>query len=413
MVPLAKNQKQPERSFVKKAKEFQPGNVLAIAIAHLIHDIYSSFLAPILPLFLEKFNLSYTLAGFLAMVQRLPSLLNPIIGIIVDRLPGRVFIIITPAITAVSMSLLGPAPYYIVLVILLFVMGISSAFFHVPGPVLVKNVSGTRVGKGMSFYMVGAELARTLGPLVILAAVSLWGLEGTYKLIPFGILASLMVLIKLKNIDFQKDLEDNRKKTEINDTFFRLLPFFLVITGLTFCITIMKSALTTFLPTFLNIKGASLWMGGIALSILQFAGAIGTLLSGTISDKIGRKATLFIIAIATPILMWLVIELDGKIKIAVLIIMGFFMFANGPVLLALVQDVSSDHPAFVNGIYMAINFISGSVNAVIVGILSDWIGLENGFKLSALLGFGTIPFIWSLKKLKSTHLLSIKPGKNI
>ena len=170
---------------MKKNDQFQTSNVLTISIAHLVHDIYSSFLAPILPLLIEKLGISYSLAGLLSVLQRIPSLLNPIIGLIADKVSVRYFLVIAPALTATVMSLLGVTTHYTVLAILLFIMGLSAALFHVPGPVMIKHVSGDRIGKGMSFYMLGGELARTLGPLIILAAVSLWGLEGTYKLIPF------------------------------------------------------------------------------------------------------------------------------------------------------------------------------------------------------------------------------------
>ena len=38
--------------------KFQQGNVILISFAHFVHDVYSSFLAPILPLLIEKFNSS-------------------------------------------------------------------------------------------------------------------------------------------------------------------------------------------------------------------------------------------------------------------------------------------------------------------------------------------------------------------
>ncbi|RLE15820.1 MAG: MFS transporter, partial [Acidobacteria bacterium] len=134
---------------------FQTGNVLLISTAHLVHDIYSSFLAPILPLLIEKLQITYTAAGFLTVVQRAPSLLNPLMGLLADKIRVRYLLILAPAITSISMSLLGMAPNYGILVLLLLSMGIGAMCFHVPGPVMIKAVSGDRMGKGMSFYMLG------------------------------------------------------------------------------------------------------------------------------------------------------------------------------------------------------------------------------------------------------------------
>ena len=45
--------------------KFQTGGVLLISTAHLVHDTFSSFLAPLLPLLIEKLGISYAMAGML------------------------------------------------------------------------------------------------------------------------------------------------------------------------------------------------------------------------------------------------------------------------------------------------------------------------------------------------------------
>ena len=157
---------------MKNKKKFQFGNVLTVSFAHLSHDIYSAFLAPLLPLLISKLGITLSMAGLLDVTRKLPSLFNPFVGLIADRVCVRYFIIITPAITGIAMSLLGIASSYPILLILLFVAGISNTLFHVPSPVMIKHVSAEQVGKGMSYYMLGGELARTLGPLLITAAIS-------------------------------------------------------------------------------------------------------------------------------------------------------------------------------------------------------------------------------------------------
>ncbi len=59
-------------------KSFQTGRVLTVAGGHLIHDIFTSFLPPLLPLIIQKLGLSLTLAGSLAAFQQFPGLINPL-----------------------------------------------------------------------------------------------------------------------------------------------------------------------------------------------------------------------------------------------------------------------------------------------------------------------------------------------
>lgn len=379
-------------------KKFQSGNVILISIAHMLHDIYSSFLAPILPLLIEKLGLSYSLVGILTIVQRIPSLLNPFIGLLADKMQLRYLIIITPAVTAVGASLFGLAPSFFVLAVLLFIIGLSAALFHVPAPVMIRKVSGTRIGRGMSYYMLGGEIARTVGPLIVLGAVSIWGLEGTYKLIPFGLAASVVLFFRLRKIKISDDFKVNDKLTGIKKTISKLIPFFIVLSGIVFFRALMKSALSTFLPTYITVKGESLWAGGIALTILQFAGAAGTFFAGSISDFIGRKASLIIITIASPILMYLFTLSDGFFTIPLIVLMGFFLFASGPVLLALVQDRSIERPSLINGIYLTISFTASSVTILFVGMIADKIGLEQTFRIASLIAFAAVPFALMLRE---------------
>ena len=382
-----------------KKKKFQSGNVLIISFSHLLHDVYTSFLAPILPLLITKLNISLFAAGSLDVIRRIPSILNPFVGLLADRMSVRLFVIIAPALTSIAMSLLGVASSYFILLVLLFVTGISTSLFHVAGPVMIKYVAGNRIGKGMSFFMLGGELARTLGPLVILGAVTLWTLEGTYRLIPFGILASIILYLRLRKIEIRRDFE-RKQEVGIKQTFLKFLPFFITLSGFVFFRSAMKSTLTLYLPTYLTSKGVNLWFAGISLSILQLSGAAGTFLAGTISDKIGRKNSLLIIAIMNPILMWLFISFNGVLLIPILIITGFFLLASSSVLLALVHDIDSEHMSFLNGIYMTINFAVSSVMTLFVGFLADRIGLEITYKIAVFLTLGSIPFVFLIKQKK-------------
>ncbi len=385
---------------MKNKKKFQFGNVLIISFAHLSHDIYSAFLAPLLPLLISKLGISLSMAGLLDITRKIPSLFNPFIGLIADRICVRYFIILTPAITGIAMSLLGAAPSYPIILILLFVAGISNTLFHVPSPVMIKHVSADRVGKGMSYFMLGGELARTIGPLLITAAISWWGLEGSWRVMPLGIIASTILYFKLRNININKNFQKKKKETGARDTFKKLIPFFIIISGITIFRAAMKLSLTLYLPTFLTTQGSSLWLAGISLAVLQFSGAIGTFFAGPISDKFGRKNILLITSIVNPILMWIFISANGSFMIPLLIIMGFFLFASGPVLLALVQDTDSEHPAFINGIYMTISFGVSSLMVLLIGFLGDSFGLVITYRFCAIISVASIPFILMLSNKK-------------
>jgi len=394
------------RQQVKKvnASGFQTANVLLVSFSHLVHDTFSAFLSPVLPLLIKKFALSYSQASMLSMLQNLPALINPFVGAIADRIKMRYMVIVMPSVTAVTMSLLGAAPSYAMLLILAATMGLSSALYHIPTPVMMKKVSGSRLGMGMSFYMAGGEIARMLGPMLITAAISMWTLEGSWRIIPLGLVASLLLYLRLNNIPVSQDISSQQNTQGAWKELKPYFPFFLLMSGYITSRGLMSFCLTAFLPTFLNTKGYSLWLCGAALSILQAGSIAGTSLSGSISDKIGRKTALLVIALVSPVLMLIFINiLSFTMMVPVLVIIGFFHFSPQPVLLAYVQDIKTSKPAFLNSIYMTVTFGISSASVALVGLLMDIYGLEKTYLISALVALLGIPFVLFLKPLKSVY----------
>ena len=379
----------------------QVNQVTTISLAHLAHDTYSAFLAPILPLLIEKLGISLVMSAFLDIARKLPSLLNPFFGLLAERTDARYFVILSPALTALSMSLLGVADSYAFLIVLLIISGISSTLFHIPSPGIIKASSEGNIGRGMSFYMVGGELARTVGPLLITGAVSLWGLEGTWRLMPFGFVASLILYYRLKDFTFTQ--QKFTKKAEKGDALAEVKHFralFSVMGGFMFFQSAMKMATTLYLAVYLTQHGFSLWYASMALSVLQFFGVIGTFLSGTISDKIGRQKTLVIMSTGAAITMSLFLLSENiYIVFPLLGLLGIFMFANGPIMLSVIHEVKTDMPTFINSVYMTINFSISSIVVLAMGMFGDKIGLDTTYIIAAVLAYAAIPFAMSLNSV--------------
>jgi FSR family fosmidomycin resistance protein-like MFS transporter len=238
--------------------------------------------------------------------------------------------------------------------------------------------------------MLGGELARTLGPLLAVAALSLWGLEGTYRLIPLGLAASAVLYWRLRDKSAPPGAQLNGSWAE---TWRDLQPVMLPLTGVILARGFMDSALSTFLPTLLSSEGASLWLAGGAFSALQLAGAVGALTGGALSDRVGRRRVIVFALIAAPALMIVFLMVRGWVIFPALIALGLANFAVNPVLMALVQENGRDHPATANGLYMAIGFVGRSIIIVIVGAVGDRWGLRAAFQWSALACLAGVPFV--------------------
>ena len=376
--------------------DFQTGKILVLSIAHFVHDVYSSFLAPLLPLLIEKLSMSLTQAGFLSSVMQIPALLTPYIGVLADRISVRYFVILAPAMTAVPMSLIGLAPGYGVLLILLFITGISVSVFHVPSPVMVADLSAARKGRGMSFFMTGGELARTVGPLVAVAAVSLFGLEDFYPVMIFGLLSSVWLYSKFRRVPVKQ--VSSHRRLSVLDTWRSLRHVLLPLTAILISRGFMHASMTAFLPTYIKMETGNLWLAGIALTLFEAAGVAGVLTTGSISDWFGRRKTLLASLLGAPLFLFLFTLTGGWLRVAALLVVGFTLLSTTPVMLALVQENARHSPAAANGLFMMISFMARSAVVVVVGFIADRIGLNAAYLISAAMGLVGIPFVLMLPR---------------
>lgn len=372
-------------------EEFRTGQVLTISAGHAVHDTYSAFLPPLLPELIQRFTLSNTQAGLLSAFLQLASVLQPVIGYLADRISLRYLVILAPGITATVMSLVGIAPYSVIVAMLLFVAGLSSAGMHAVGPVMAGRVSGVRLGRGMSYWMVGGELGRTIGPILVVSMITWLGLKSTPWLMVGGWAASILLFIRLRGISGKPT--DSTRRLPWRDVIIQMRPFLLALSLLQVVRSFSSVALTTYLPVFLKEGGASLWWAGASLSILEAAGVIGALVGGSLSDRLGRRRILAASFVITSFLIGGFLYVSDTWRTLLLPLLGFFSLSTTPVIMAIVQECYPENRAMANGLYMAISFIIRSIILVIFGGVSDAVGLTNTYILSSIFLLLGVPLL--------------------
>ena len=372
-------------------KDFKSEQVLPIAGAHFVHDIYTATVAPLLPVLIEKLSLSLTQAGSLTAILQLPAMLNPLIGYMADKVSLRYFVILAPAVTATLISAISFADSYWAVAILLFMTGISVAAFHAPSPAMIARVAGRKVGLGMSLYMGAGELSRSVGPMVAVWAVTLWTLDGFYRIVVLGWATSLILFWRLRNVQARVE-----KPASLRGALPAIKQLFVPLTLYVIFRNFVNISLSTYLPTYMKSQGASLIVSGGALSILEFAGVIGALTGGTLSDRIGRKQMLLFSTIGSITLMFIFLNVGGWWLVPVLLALGFTTLSTSPVMMAMVQDHLPKNRAAGNGLYMLSNFLVRPIAMVAIGYIGDRVGLHSAFLWSAMISLLAIPAILKL-----------------
>ncbi len=380
----------------EKGKEatFQTGQVATIAGGHFMHDTFSAFLVPLLPSIQANLGTNYLLTGGLTIFTQLPSLLNPFLGYLADRMSLRYFVILAPGATATLMTLIGFAPNYVTLAFLLLMAGVSIAAFHAPAPAMTARVSGNRVGTGMSVFMASGELGRTIGPLLAVAAVGWWGLDGIWRLAFLGWLTSAVLYWRLHTVPAQPRTEGQGTLRVMWPQARRVFP---VIIWIILPKIFLAVALTTYLPIFMSdVLETSLWLAAVSLTILEAAGVVGALFTGSLSDTYGRRNVLLVLLTTAPLLLILFLFGPSWLVVPALLGLGLTAISPTPVMLAIVQDQFPDNRAMANGIFMFLNFIIRAFGVMLVGLLADRFGLTFAFVVSGVLALASIPAIFKL-----------------
>ncbi len=377
----------------KSTGRFQYGRILLICSGHFVHDVYSAFIAPLLPLLIDKLGLTLLMAGSLPVFMQAPSLLGPFIGYLADRFSVRYLVIFAPAITATLATLIGFMPTYGTAALLLFCVGVNIMAFHAPAPAMIAHVAGNRVGRGMSFFMASGELARSVGPLLVGFGVAEWGMEGLWRLMFFGWLSSTVLYWRLRDVSAKRAPRKGKSKLALRRFARVFAPLFAVMILRNMAV----SSLGIFMVVYLvNVRGYELTLATGALALYEFSGVGGALAGGTLSDRIGRRRMVAGAALISAILMLLFVHAEGAALVPILIALGLTALSVSPVFLALVQDQLPENRATANGLFMTFAFGIRALNVLMVGALGDALGLQSAFIAAALISLLSLPVIATL-----------------
>ena len=377
----------------KRESAFDYGRILLICSGHFVHDVYSAFIAPLLPLLIDKLGLTLVMAGSLPVFMQAPSLLGPLIGYLADRFSVRYLVIFAPAITATLAVMIGFMPTYGTAALLLFCVGVNIMAFHAPAPAMIAHVAGDRVGRGMSFFMASGELARSVGPLLVGFGVAEWGMEGLWRLMFFGWLSSAVLFWRLRDVSAKREPRKSKTKPMLK----RFARVFAPLLGVMLLRNMAASSLGIFMVVYLvDIRGFELTLATGALALYEFSGVGGALMGGTLSDRFGRRKMVAGAAVCSALLMLLFVHVEGGLMIPLLMGLGFTALSVSPVFLALVQDQLPESRATANGMFMLYAFGVRAINVMMVGALGDALGLQQAFIAAALISLLCLPVIITL-----------------
>jgi FSR family fosmidomycin resistance protein-like MFS transporter len=380
--------------------EFDAPAVTTVATAHFVHDTYPAFIGTLLPLLIERHGMSLAVAGGLATMIRWPSVAQPFLGYVADRVDARILVILPPLATAVAVSLLGLAPTYAALVALLLFAGISSATFHPAAGAMVTRASGTQWGRASSYFMTGGELGRAVGPIFIATTVAAVGLAGSWVAALPGLAITTLayILLRSRSVTLGRSTTPDDLLAAVRS---RGRPL-LLLGGIVLFRSLVIASFQTFFPTFLVGTGSSLVYAGFALTIYEVGGVAGAFVGGPLSDRFGRRTVMALSQIlAGPFLFAALFVATSPLGLALLAVGGLLALSAGPVQLTLVQELLPRNRGAAAGIVMFLGFEGQVIAVIAMGVLADVVGLQSALAWSVLASMLSLPFTLLLPETRA------------
>lgn len=340
-------------------------------LGHLLNDGYASFFAPLLPLLIDRLDLSLAMAGLLGTVRiMLNSLTQPALGHLIDRINMPLLVAVGPLLTTIAMSLIGRVGSFGQLTVLMIVAGIGTALFHPAAAALVAAGGGKNRGLMMAFFSSGGTIGAAVAPLLIITFIGVLGMERT----PWLILPALFMLA-IFALALRRNLPQPGKKTS-GKMRLRKLPGQLILLWFVIVFRSMAStAFSSFLAVLITQRGASALVGGAGISVFLFTGAVGGFFAGSLSDRFGRKVVIFTtVVLATPFFL-LFLHGPSSLMLPSLAAAGLFALSSTPVGVVAAQETLPGKTGLVSGLVMGLAWGVGGWVLTPIGYFADRYGL--------------------------------------
>jgi FSR family fosmidomycin resistance protein-like MFS transporter len=355
-----------------------------LATAHLCNDISTGALPAILPFFVTFYGMNYTdIAGIMFASCFLSSFIQPGFGYLADKTSFKWFMPIGIIMTSIPFAITGFVDNYWFIFSAVTIMGIGAAIFHPEAARLVNSISGKQRGSGMSIFSIGGNGGFGVGPILAVAAIELFGMQG---LVLFGIIGIVMSVILIHIVprikatavhmaeerDAAEVAEHRPHVAAVNDWngFGRLT---LVITFR----SIVASALGSFLPLFcIHVMGVSNAVGSMTLSVFNLVGIGTTMIGGLLADRMGFVSILRYGSICmVPLLLVAVLLHNIWILFILLLPLSLTMHGTYSSFVVLGQSYLAKSIGFASGVTLGLSFSIGGVVLPFLGNYADTYGI--------------------------------------
>lgn len=362
----------------------------AASFCHFLNDMIQSLFVAAYPVFKGGFDLSFAQLGLLTLTYQVTaSLLQPFIGHFTDRRPQPYSLPFGMGMSLAGLLVLSSAPSFAVLLIGSAMLGVGSSIFHPESSRLARLASGGAHGFAQSLFQVGGNVGSAVGPLLVVAVVLPHG-QGSLAWFAFAALGGVVILTLLgrwykrnghavagPRVSHVTGSAPNRRQ---------------IVGGLSvlFCLMLSKwfylASFTSYYVFYL-LEKFPLTEGQAQIYLFVFLASVaaGTLIGGSVGDRVGRKKVIWgSILGALPFAMVLpYVGLTATVILSIFI--GIILSSAFSAIVVYAQELVPGRIGMISGLFFGLAFGLGGIGAAILGVMADTVGLEQVYRICAFL----------------------------
>jgi MFS transporter, FSR family, fosmidomycin resistance protein len=365
--------------------------IMALSFSHFLNDMMQSLVPALYPMLKGAYGLSFAQIGVITLTMQVTSsLLQPMVGLGTDRRPQPYSLSVGMGVTLVGLLLLAHAGNYGLLLFAAAMVGVGSAVFHPEASRVARMASGGRHGLAQSVFQVGGNIGSSLGPLLAAFIVIPKG-QGSIGWFSLVALLAMTVLLGVGSWYRRARATPPRPRSRHFIDLPRLsrrkigwaLAILLVVV---FSKSFYTTSLYTYYTFYLISKfHLSLAQAQIHLFVFLASVAIGTLIGGPLSDRIGRKYVIWG-SIVGVLPFTLMLPHANLLWTGVLIVViGVTLASASSTIIVYALDLVPGKIGTIAGLFFGLSFGLAGVGAALLGRLADATGIDFVYQICAFL----------------------------
>ena len=376
------------------------GTLFALSFGHGSVDVCSGALFALLPALAKQHHYSLAAVGVFALTFSVANaVLQPLIGAQGDRREAHWLLPVGLLVAGLGLGGVGFTTRYPVTLAAVALCSAGIATYHPEGARWARRACGARVTADMSVFSVGGGVGYAVGPLIVIAALALFGLHGR---------SSWRSSRSARRPSFwSRCAASVRRRPPTRAPHAHALSLasewrpFAVLVGFCAVGSGVSTGLITYLPLSVA-RSTNPTAGAVMVSVIFAAAAGGTLLGGAAAQRFGRRIVLLVPQLALVPAIAVLPSLGYAATIPVAVLLGVAMNLTMSTTLVLAQEYLPARMGLASGLTIGLCGGAGGLIVAALGLLGDARGLSTVFYVLAALPIAAAVLAWRLPRPVAT-----------